>query len=83
MGNEHKMNVQLSPDDRRACSCGCNTFVPTVGLFDVSAILSPNGQAGVIVVQDGLICSLCGEPADMTPKGEDKPKIQLVGGAGC
>jgi len=79
-GNPMQFNVQLKPEDRRVCECGCNVFIPTVALFDVSAIISPNGQAGVVAVDAGLVCMGCGKPADMAPKEEDKPKIQLAGG---
>lgn len=80
MGQQMNMNVQLKPEDQRKCPCGSSLFVPTVALFDVSAILSPNGQAAVVVVDGGFMCLACGRPADMEPKKDEGPKITLVGG---
>jgi hypothetical protein len=80
MGQQINMNVQLKPEDQRKCKCGSSVFVPTVAMFDVSAIMSPNGQASVFVADAGFICANCGTPAGMEPKVDGSPKIALVGG---
>jgi hypothetical protein len=61
------VNFNINIDDLpiRVCSCGESRFIPTVYLREVSEILSPNGQAGIIFTDAGMVCATCGEPADL------------------
>jgi hypothetical protein len=66
------LKIPLSSLNKRKCKCGGESFVPAIHLYEVSAIVSPNGKAGVIFGEAGFRCLDCGEPADMKPK-EDTP----------
>jgi hypothetical protein len=66
------LKVPLSSLNKRKCNCGGESFVPAINLYEVSAIVSPNGKAGVIFGEAGFHCLICGRPADMKPK-EDAP----------
>jgi hypothetical protein len=64
------LKVPLSSLNKRKCKCGGESFVPAIHLYEVSAIVSPNGKAGVIFGEAGFRCLDCGAPADMKPKEE-------------
>jgi hypothetical protein len=66
------LKIPLSSLNKRKCKCGGESFVPAIHLYEVSAIVSPNGKAGVIFGEAGFRCLVCGRPPDMNPK-EDAP----------
>jgi hypothetical protein len=45
------------------CDCGNYTFTTAVFLREVSALVSPNGQAGVVPIST-VVCNACGRVPD-------------------
>lgn len=45
------------------CDCGNYTFTTAVFLREVSALVSPNGQAGVLPIST-VVCNACGRVPD-------------------
>jgi hypothetical protein len=66
------LKIPLSSLNKRKCECGCENFVPAINIYEISAIVSPNGKAGVVFSDPRFACLNCGEMADIKPK-EDAP----------
>ena len=64
------LKIPLSSLNKRKCQCGCENFVPAINMYEVSAIVSPNGKAGVVFSDPRFACLNCGEMADIKPKDE-------------
>ena len=62
------MKLSLDSLPKRVCSCGCDLFIPVANIREVSAIMSPNGQDGVVFCEAGFVCLDCNTPADTTIK---------------
>lgn len=78
MAEQLKMNIDLNQLKPRLCSCGSEKFVQTFILREVSALVSPNGQAGVLYFQKGFACLECNKPADLSPPKEEEKKSNLI-----
>ncbi len=59
------LRVPLSSLKKRSCKCGSENFVPAINIYEISAILSPNGKDGVVFSDPHFLCLSCGEPADL------------------
>lgn len=60
MNELKKVNIDLSKLKFKYCTCGGKYFTVVYELKDVSAILSPTGQAGTITIQH-YKCDNCGK----------------------
>jgi hypothetical protein len=55
--------IDLSKLPRMTCpnpACDSKQFVPTQEIVRISALLSPNGQAGIAQLTTGVTCNRCG-----------------------
>lgn len=55
--------MDISKTTPLICKCGNYTFTPVVFLREVSALISPNGQAGILPIQS-MACNACGAVPD-------------------
>lgn len=62
-----KQNVNINPDDLETvvCECGCAEWIEMYVIKKVSALISPNGQEGVIPIPK-LVCMECGNTLENT-----------------
>ena len=67
---QQQFNVDLKDATPRSCECGSALFQQAVLIYDVSAIMSPNGQA-LVAQQPVLVCLECRKP--LAPPDEEKP----------
>lgn len=80
-GQQLSMQIPINQLPIRKCACGSALFINQVMIREVSAIVSPNGQETFLFHDGGLICSVCGAPADLTIKPpEEKKLVSLDGG---
>ena len=56
-----QIQVDLKNATKQTCICGCDSFIPAINIFKVSAIISPTGQE-LIANQQIVICSNCKKP---------------------
>jgi hypothetical protein len=64
-----QIQVDLSRAEQRACVCGCLYFQQVVGVYVVSALLSPTGKELPVHVP-ALICMECKTPLPPADAGE-------------
>jgi hypothetical protein len=64
-----QIQVDLSRAEQRACVCGCKHFQQVVGVYTVSALLSPTGKALPVQVP-ALVCLECRTPLPPAAAGE-------------
>ena len=74
MAQQFNINVDLSTLPKRKCHCGSETFIPAINLYEVPAILSPNGKAGIVATDAGFVCLACQAPANLEPSAADERK---------
>lgn len=57
-----KQNININPDDLDdvICECGCEVWAEEYTIKKVSALISPNGQEGVIPIPK-MVCMECGK----------------------
>lgn len=68
------MNIDVDKLDNVTCDCGNDTFLQVFKLKHISALISPNGQEGIINIPF-LVCSSCGKDYQEIVKSKQESKL--------